>query len=233
MRIAEADIRAEITARRIALEASGHQLTLEHRLGLRHEATETVVERALIAEEIRRLNLANPDELIAYWGRNLKAPSTAQIRDYYREHRQDFWCPESIHASHLVKNHEGADREQNRVLLTNIREQIQAGENFATLAAAHSDCPESGGDLGFFARGVMVDEFDAVVFSSPVRQLTPIFETRFGLHLAIVHERKPEGILTLNEAVPQISEILHRMKLDREVGIRLADLKAKTKIEIA
>jgi parvulin-like peptidyl-prolyl isomerase len=224
----EADIKAEIAA----LRACAGELSLEQRMQLRDHAIEALIERSLIAQEVRRLNLRNPNQLLEHWGRSLKPPSIAQIRDYYREHRQHFWRPESVRASHFVKNHQGADRENNRAILTETRDRLLAGEDFSTLAAAHSDCPENGGDLGFFSRGVMVEEFDEMVFNAPVGQLTPIFETPFGLHIAFVHERRPEGILGLNEASPEIADALHRMKLDREVGIRLAELRTKARIEV-
>jgi parvulin-like peptidyl-prolyl isomerase len=46
--------------------------------------------------------------------------------------------------------------------------QLKAGESFAELAAKHSqdtDSKDKGGDLGFFAMGVMVPEFEAKVFA--------------------------------------------------------------------
>ena len=51
-----------------------------------------------------------------------------------------------------------------------LKTQIDGGSSFADLAQQHSQCPsgKSGGDLGEFGPGMMVKEFDEVVFSAPV-----------------------------------------------------------------
>ena len=272
--VSEAEIRAEVTALRVYRESTGETLTFEQRLQLRDQAIENLLERTLIFQEARRLNLVparaeieqiaatlvpqihgvsgcragmdDPqiakeaerrlivDRLIAHWCRNVKPPRPAEVREYYRAHRDEFWRPEAIHAAHVVRHSEenGADPASNRAVLEQVRERLLAGEDFAALARAHSDCPENGGDLGFFPRGVMVDEFDAVVFAAPLHQLTPIFETRFGLHVAIVHAHRPAGIANLDEAAAAIETALHRGKQDREVGRRLEALRSSAGIQM-
>ena len=113
------------------------------------------------SEAVRRITF---DLLMEYWCRNVKAPKMTELREYYNANQAEFLRPEQIHASHIVKHSEGSDPEANRAALEGIRARILAGEDFDAIARAESDCPEKGGDLGFFERGVMVDEFDAVVF---------------------------------------------------------------------
>lgn len=75
-----------------------------------------------------------------------------------------------------------------------LKQQIEGGEDFAALAKKHSSCPsgKSGGDLGEFRPGQMVPEFDTVVFSDlPVGQVSKPVKTSFGYHLVLVDERKP------------------------------------------
>jgi hypothetical protein len=170
------------------------------------------------------------ERMIAHWCRNVSPPKSTQVRDYYQGHREQFWRPETIHAAHLVRNKEGQDIEEIRSGMQNVRQRLMAGEDFAELAATCSDCPESGGDLGFFARGAMVEEFDAVVFEAPLHEVTPIFETRFGLHIAVVHDRRPEGIMELTEVGGHIAEALYRGKQDQEVGRQLQALRRKAVI---
>ena len=52
-----------------------------------------------------------------------------------------------------------------------LKTRIDGGEDFAEVAKAHSSCPSKaqGGDLGSFGPGMMVKEFDEVVFSAPRR----------------------------------------------------------------
>jgi hypothetical protein len=181
------------------------------------------------SEAARRLTF---DRLVEHWCRNVKSPKSTEVREYYNAHPQEFWRPAAIHAAHIVKHREGSDPEANRVALESIRERLLAGEDFAEIARAESDCPEQGGDMGFFQRGVMVEEFDAVVFDAPLHQLSPVFENGFGHHVAIVHERRAEGPVSLNQVSASIEAALHRGKQDREVGRRLEALRKSAKTEV-
>jgi peptidyl-prolyl cis-trans isomerase C len=73
----------------------------------------------------------------------------------------------------------------------NLKAQIEAGEDFAAVAQAHSQCPsgKQGGDLGEFGRGQMVPEFDEAVFTGEVGTVLGPIKTQFGYHLLEVTER--------------------------------------------
>ena len=72
-----------------------------------------------------------------------------------------------------------------------LKQEIEAGADFAEIAKQHSKCPSGaqGGDLGEFGRGMMVAEFDAVVFSAPVNTVQGPVQTQFGYHLLEVTAR--------------------------------------------
>ena len=73
-----------------------------------------------------------------------------------------------------------------------LKEKIQEGEDFAEIARIHSNCPSKaqGGDLGKFGPGMMVKEFDEVVFSANVNSLQGPVKTQFGYHLLEVTSRE-------------------------------------------
>ncbi len=73
-----------------------------------------------------------------------------------------------------------------------LKEKIQEGEDFAEIARIHSNCPSKaqGGDLGKFGPGMMVKEFDEVVFSADVNLLQGPVKTQFGYHLLEVTSRE-------------------------------------------
>jgi len=64
---------------------------------------------------------------------------------------------------------------------------------FGKLAAKHSTCPSGKrqGNLGTFKQGMMVREFDDVVFSdaTPLRTVMGPVKTQFGYHLIYVQDR--------------------------------------------
>jgi len=72
-----------------------------------------------------------------------------------------------------------------------LKARIENGEDFATLAKEYSGCPSGsqGGELGSFGPGMMVEEFDRVVFSAPVGQVQGPVKTQFGYHLLEVTSR--------------------------------------------
>lgn len=72
-----------------------------------------------------------------------------------------------------------------------LKTQIEAGAEFADVAKEHSACPSSaqGGDLGEFSPGMMVPEFDKVVFSAEVGTVQGPVKTQFGYHLLEVTSR--------------------------------------------
>jgi peptidyl-prolyl cis-trans isomerase C len=72
-----------------------------------------------------------------------------------------------------------------------LKAQIEAGTDFATVAREHSQCPsgKQGGDLGEFGPGEMVREFDEVVFSAEVGKVHGPIKTQFGYHLIEVTSR--------------------------------------------
>jgi peptidyl-prolyl cis-trans isomerase C len=72
-----------------------------------------------------------------------------------------------------------------------LKQQIENGADFAEVAKANSSCPSSaqGGDLGEFGPGMMVPEFDKVVFSAPVNTVQGPVQTQFGYHLLEVTSR--------------------------------------------
>jgi len=73
-----------------------------------------------------------------------------------------------------------------------LKKEIEQGADFADVAKQNSSCPSSaqGGDLGEFGPGMMVPEFDKVVFSAPVNTVQGPVQTQFGYHLLEVTQRE-------------------------------------------
>lgn len=73
-----------------------------------------------------------------------------------------------------------------------LKSRIEEGEDFADVAREHSNCPSKaqGGDLGQFGPGMMVKEFDEVVFSADINSLQGPVKTQFGYHLLEVTNRE-------------------------------------------
>ena len=73
-----------------------------------------------------------------------------------------------------------------------LKRAIETGEqNFEALASKYSQCPsgQQGGSLGSFSPGMMVPEFDQVVFNEEVGKVHGPIQTQFGFHLVEITER--------------------------------------------
>lgn len=72
-----------------------------------------------------------------------------------------------------------------------LKQELEGGADFAALAKEHSSCPSGrqGGELGEFGPGMMVKEFDEVVFSADVNSVQGPVRTQFGYHLLEVTSR--------------------------------------------
>ena len=105
----------------------------------------------------------------------------------YQENRASYTSTEIRDASHIlitVTGDEDADPALARI--TAIRERVEAGESFADLVREFSEDPGSasdGGSLGEVERGIMVQPFEAALFSMEVGQLSQPVKTSFGWHL--------------------------------------------------
>ena len=167
------------------------------------------------------------DRLVEHWRSEVPKPRISEVRDYYRKQRNQLQAPEMVNGSHIVRNMEpNGDEDQTCSEVGQLRDRVLNGEDFGEVATAHSDCPENAGDLGWFARGLMVEEFDDVVFQTTPGQLTPVFRTRFGFHFALVRKRRPAGILEFEDVRSDIERNLWLARQDHELGVRLQALHA-------
>jgi parvulin-like peptidyl-prolyl isomerase len=121
--------------------------------------------------------------------------SEKEARDFYDQNQAYFNIPEQIRAAHIVvhtDNHTPVDTA--KIKIYEAQKKLKKGHSFEELADSYSDCPGNGGDLGDFVRGQMVQEFEDVVFSMQPHQISDVFQTEFGFHIAKVYARIPEGI---------------------------------------
>lgn len=103
--------------------------------------------------------------------------------------------PERYELSEIVLQPQISEAERDRVRtqLAELRERILKGEKFSMLATLYSQDPGSskkGGELGFFARGDMVSEFESVAFALKPGEVSPIVETQYGFHIIQLIERR-------------------------------------------
>ena len=117
---------------------------------------------------------------------------------YYQEHVADYEHPDQVKLEYVrfPKEPSAADSLETKEEIERLRQEIEAGKDFAELAGVVSDDEGSvarGGDLGFFARGQMVAPFEEAAFALAPGELSGPVQTRYGWHLIKVEERLEES----------------------------------------
>lgn len=182
--------------------------------------------RQEIADQIRI------EQLIQQIAADVLAPKDKDIRRYYERNVQRFTVPEMVRAAHIVKHpHPDIPSEQQKQEMQDILNRIQCGSDFTQLAKENSACPENGGDLGYFARGQMVPAFEEVVFALKPGQVSDVFATEFGWHIAKVLDRRPAVPCPLDQVRQLIIKELTQQSRDRAVEQFLDREREKAVIE--
>jgi peptidyl-prolyl cis-trans isomerase SurA len=99
-----------------------------------------------------------------------------------------------VEVAQIVKIPETGEEQKQRARekLIELRKRILAGEDFAELAKEYSEGPSAkyGGDLGYASRGAMVPAYEAVALKLKPNELSMPVETKFGLHLIQLLDRR-------------------------------------------
>jgi len=134
--------------------------------------------------------------------------------------------------AHIVKHiNWQTDKATAYNIIRKAQDELTKGAVFETLVTKYSDCPENGGDLGYITRGQMVEEFEDVVFNLGLGEVSGLFRTRFGFHIAKLYDRKPSVLCALEEVRDDIVNKL-REQMQRNAADEFVDrLKSKAKIE--
>lgn len=146
------------------------------------------------------------------------------------EGERDF---EEVNASHIMKMTPMGDIQRMadaQMAMDSLYQlAIQDTVDFAALAQANSEDRGSavrGGELGWFGRGAMVQPFEDITFDLEVGQISKPFQTRFGIHISKLHEKR--GIQPLDSMRAQI---LRQVQRDQRMQIAEQSFIAKTRAE--
>ena len=152
------------------------------------------------------------------------AVTEEELQGYLDAHAGEFQEPELVHAAQIVvKDLEDARR---------LRDELHRGAKFGDLARAHSLSADArlGGDLGWFPKGVMPPEFDAVAFSLQPGQISDVVTSEYGFHLFKVLERKPARKKDLAQVRREVERRLLRDKKEKAQAAYVVALRAHASI---
>jgi peptidyl-prolyl cis-trans isomerase D len=161
------------------------------------------------------------------------------IKDYYENNKADYFVPKRYKAKHILFRAEGnflpgeeipveeKEKQLNEAeakakaraeeILKKIKEE---GASFEEMAKKHSDdkmSGKNGGDLGQFAKGTMVSEFEAALDTMKPGEISEPVKTPFGYHLIQLNEVHEQRIKPIDEVKAEIIEKLKEMKARQRI----------------
>ncbi len=204
-------------------------------------AEELVNERFLIEEAKRRNLQAQPDvrallrsarekiltsKLLELEVDKKVKLETGEAEAHYEQHKDQYVTPLRVHAAQILV---GTEAEARAALA-----QIRAGADFADVARRVSTDPTAskGGDLGFFQKGQVIQEFEDKAFSMKPGDVSEPFKTKFGWHVMQLIERIEPSARDLATMKPLIERQLIAQKHARYFKEFTEKLKAGKKITI-
>ena len=142
------------------------------------------------------------------------SPSEQEIQNHYEDNLGRYKEERQVKARHILFNLAASaplevDNEvKDRALA--VLEKAKGGEDFAKLAAEHSEGPtkEKGGDLGYFSKGQMVQPFEDAAFSMKKDEISDLVRSSFGYHIIKIEDIKEEKIKSLEDVREEIAKML-------------------------
>ena len=154
------------------------------------------------------------------------AVTEEEIRAELDAHPELLQEPEQVHAAQIVVKELDQAKE--------IRAKLREGAKFADLARERSLSADAkdGGDLGWFPRGVMPPQFDAVAFSLGPGQISDVVTTDYGFHIFKLIERRPARKKDLASVRAEVERQLLRAKQEQAQTDFVTQLRSKEDIRI-
>ncbi len=161
-------------------------------------------------------------------------PDESTLRDRYEKEKARFVTEEQRLASHiLVKVPGNGSPDDQKAALAEaraLRQQIEDGADFATVAKAESDdlgSKNQGGDLGWLEKGMTDPAFDDALFAMDKGTLSEPILSSEGYHIIELRDVRPGSTRSFEEVRPDLvreyTETEHDRVFNEKAG-RLTDL---------
>src|SRR5690606_10905416 len=136
------------------------------------------------------------------------------LRAYYEEQRDRFVLEEERHARHILLT---GDTAAGQATAAELVERLNAGEDFAALAAEFSQDPGTsgqGGDLGWIGRGMLGDAFEDALYDMQVGEVRGPVESEFGVHVIKLEEVREGDVQTFEAMADELREEYRNLQSD-------------------
>jgi len=154
--------------------------------------------------------------------------SDEDLQKYYEANKEKFRKDREINTRHILLKSEDEAKQ--------VRDKLQAGEDFSDLAKKYSIDPNAkvtGGEVGFHPKGTLLPEYEAAAFKlAKVGQTSGIVKTQFGYHIIRLEGIKPPQYVPFAEVKDFIKQQLVQEKQKDVLDKYIEELKKSAKITI-
>jgi peptidyl-prolyl cis-trans isomerase C len=165
--------------------------------------------------------------------------SDQAAKEFYDKNKAQMQMPERVHLRHILiqvsPTASPADKQKARQKAEEVLKKLQAGGDFAKLAAQYSEDPGSkdrGGDIGAIGHGQAAPQFEAAAFAlQKPNDLSPVVESRYGYQIIQLLEKLPATTVPFEQVKERIVAGLKQQELQKLVQARAEQLRVKGKVE--
>lgn len=193
-----------------------------------------------ISREAVRKNIkmgCRVDNLIKKVTEGIPDTTEAEMKEHFEQHKDEYKLAPRVQIQHILITLQSDDQDEYESALERlleIKNQIEAGADFADMASAYSDCPSgkrTGGSLGWISKGSVIPEVEEVIFSIKVGQISGVVKTPLGLHIFKKNAEEEGTEPTFEEVADKIREFLRHVKRSNALSAYVNDLRTKAIIE--
>jgi len=166
--------------------------------------------------------------------------SDQAAREFYDKNKDKMQVPERLHLRLILVSVKptapAADKAKARQKAEEALKKLQAGGDFAKLAAEYSDDPGSksrGGELGWISKGQTPPTFEAAAFAlQKPNDLSGVVESPYGFQIIQLLEKQAPTTVPFDQVKERIVQGLKGQEVQKLVQARAEQLRAKGKVEI-
>ena len=158
-----------------------------------------------------------------------------RVLDQQGNQNSDQAFVEEIRARHvLVELTPTRSEEQARARAQEVRQRLQQGADFASVAREFSDDSGSalnGGELGWVRPGQTVPAFEEALQTLNVNQISEPVRSQFGYHVIEVEERRRQNV-TNESRQEQVRQAIFQRRANEELQVWQQEIRAEAFVDV-
>ncbi len=238
------------TALMNATQGRFNQVPAEKQAEFRRQVLEQLIAKELVYTDAKKIGVLKSNDFISEYKKvqervkkelaiqvwqkqelDKVSVTNKELKSYYDNNKEEFNEKGSVHARHILVKTEDEANTIVRGLKSLSGEALKS--KFIEEAKSKSTGPSGpkGGDLGYFAQGQMVPEFNDKVFNMGVGTISAPVKTQFGYHIIYLEDKKAKKMLAFTEVKSFIEQRLKMEQFKVVMQKKMEELKDKATIK--